>query len=106
MPALPVSLANFEVDYVYYHVGSAVQEDGVSTDQDVGAFWMGRSQAPLELAIELRAGVNSSILSPRDALRGSGQARAASTAAVPTCAQGKSTPTLGLGGLAGICLWR
>ena len=56
MPALPVSLANFEVDYVYYHVGSAVQEDEVSTDQDVGAFWRGRSQAPLEF---LGAGLNA-----------------------------------------------
>jgi hypothetical protein len=56
MPALPVSLADFEVDYVHDHVGSAVQEDEVSTDQDVGAFWRGRCQAPLEF---LGAGLNA-----------------------------------------------
>jgi hypothetical protein len=43
-----VSLANFEVHYVYYHVGSAIQEDEVSSDQDVGAFWRGWSQAAFE----------------------------------------------------------
>jgi hypothetical protein len=51
-----VSLANFEVHYVYYHVGSAIQEDEVSTDQDVGAFWRGWSHAALEF---LGAGLNA-----------------------------------------------